>query len=116
MLNKLIDWSLEHRLLVILATVIFVGSSLYAVGEINIDAFPDTTPVQVQINAPAPGLAPGGVERQPPSPVEQPLGGLAHLKEVRWVTRFGLAKIAVSFEDGRDIFFARQQVSERLTN
>jgi cobalt-zinc-cadmium resistance protein CzcA len=116
MLNQIIEWSLEHRFLIILATIIFVGGSLYVVGAINIDAFPDTTPVQVQINAPAPGLAPEEVERQLTFPVEQALGGLARLQEVRSVTRFGLAQVVVSFEDGTDIYFARQQVGERLAN
>ncbi|HLJ96789.1 MAG TPA: CusA/CzcA family heavy metal efflux RND transporter [Gemmataceae bacterium] len=116
MLNQLIDWSLGHRLLILLATAIFIGGSLSVVGAINIDAFPDTTPVQVQINAPAPGLAPEEVERQLTFPVEQSLGGLAHLQEVRSITRFGLAQVVVSFEDGTDIYFARQQVSERLAN
>jgi cobalt-zinc-cadmium resistance protein CzcA len=116
MLNKIIEWSLEHRFLVLLATLIFVGGSLYVVDAINIDAFPDTTPVQVQINAPAPGLAPEEVERQLTFPVEQALGGLARLEEVRSVTRFGLAQVVVSFEDGTDVYFARQQVNERLAN
>src|SRR2546423_1761312 len=116
MLNQIIEWSLEHRFLIILATIIFTGGSLYAVGAINIDAFPDTTPVQVQINAPAPGLAPEEVERQLTFPVEQSLGGLPRVQEVRSVTRFGLAQVVVSFDDGTDIYFARQQIGERLAN
>jgi cobalt-zinc-cadmium resistance protein CzcA len=116
MLNNIIEWSLEHRFLIILATIIFAGGSLYAVGSINIDAFPDTTPVQVQINAPAPGLAPEEVERQFTFPVEQALGGLPRLEEVRSVTRFALAQVVVSFAEGTDIYFARQQVGERLAN
>jgi cobalt-zinc-cadmium resistance protein CzcA len=116
MLNKIIEWSLEHRFLVILATIIFTGGSLFAVGAINIDAFPDTTPVQVQINASAPGLAPEEVERQLTFPVEQSLGGLPRVQEVRSVTRFGLAQVVVSFEDGTNIYFARQQIGERLAH
>src|SRR5438874_11578094 len=114
MLNKLIEWSLEHRFLIILATIIFIGGSIYAVGAINIDAFPDTTPVQVQINAVAPGLAPEEVERQLTFPVEQSLGGLPHVEQVRSITRFGLAQVVVTFEDGTDLYFARQQVGEHL--
>src|SRR5438094_7252949 len=89
MLNHVIDWSLQHRFLVLLATLIFVVGSGFAVTGINIDAFPDTTPVQVQINAPAPGLAPEEVERQLTFPVEQSLGGLPRVEQVRSVTRFG---------------------------
>jgi cobalt-zinc-cadmium resistance protein CzcA len=114
MLNAIIDWSLHHRLLILLAAALFIGVSLYVVGEINVDAFPDPTPVQVQINAPAPGLAPEEVERQMTFPIEQALGGMPRLEEVRSITRYGLAQVVVTFQEGTDIYFARQQVTERL--
>jgi cobalt-zinc-cadmium resistance protein CzcA len=116
MLNKIIDWCLQHRFLVILATAIFMALSFSVVGRINIDAFPDPTPVQVQINAVGPGLAPEEVERQLTFPVEQALGGLPRVDQLRSVTRYGLAQIVVGFEDGTDIYFGRQQVAERLAN
>jgi cobalt-zinc-cadmium resistance protein CzcA len=116
MLNGIIDWSLHHRFLVLMATVIFVALGVTVIGSINVDAFPDTTPIQVQINAVAPGLAPEEVERQLTFPVEQALGGLPHVDQLRSTTRFGLGQIVVNFEDGTDIYFARQQVSERLGN
>src|SRR5207302_11168025 len=116
MLNGIIDWSLRHRLLVIMSTVIFVFASIQVVGAINVDAFPDTTPVQVQINAVAPGLAPEEVERQLTFPIEQSLAGLPRLEQLRSITRFGLGQVVVNFLDGTDIYFARQQVSERLGN
>src|SRR5437763_12890399 len=102
--------------MIIRATCSLVVGSLPAVGANNIDAFPATTPVQVQINAPAPGLAPEEVERQLTFPVEQSLGGLPRVQEVRSVTRFGLVQVVVSFDDGTDIYFARQQIGERLAN
>jgi cobalt-zinc-cadmium resistance protein CzcA len=116
MLNGIIDWSLRHRFLVLMATLLFVCGGVYATSSVNVDAFPDTTPVQVQINAYAPGLAPEEVERQLTFPVEQALGGLARLQQMRSITRFGLGQVVVNFQDGTDIYFARQQISERLGN
>src|SRR5713226_2730452 len=116
MLNWIIDWSLHHRVLILLAMLIFVFGSVNVIGAINVDAFPDTTPIQVQINAVAPGLAPEEVERQLTFRVEPALGGLPRVEQLRSVTRFGLGQIVVNFEDGTDIYFARQQISERLGN
>src|SRR3954449_7098119 len=114
MLNALIDWSLHNRLLVILAAVALAGLGLYSLPALPIDAFPDTTPVQVQINTTAPELAPEEVERQFTFPVEQALGGLKGLEEVRSISKFGLSQVVAIFEDGTDIYFARQQINERL--
>src|SRR5437763_16916133 len=102
--------------MIIRATCSLVVGSLPAVGANNIDAFPATTPVQVQINAPAPGLAPEEVERQLTFPVEQSLGGLPRVEQVRSVTRFGFAQVVVSFVDGTDIYFALLHVGERLAS
>ncbi|HLN29642.1 MAG TPA: CusA/CzcA family heavy metal efflux RND transporter [Gemmataceae bacterium] len=114
MLNWIIDWSLRFRLIVALATIVFVGFGVGIIHSINVDAFPDTTPVQVQINAVAPGLAPEEVERQLTFPVEQTLAGLPRVEQMRSTTRFGLGQVVVNFQDGTDIYFARQLVSERL--
>ncbi len=114
MLNGIIEWSLSHRLLIVLGTLVFAVGALAFVKDLNVDAFPDTTPVQVQINSYAPGLAPEEVERQLTFPVEQSLGGLPRLEEVRSISRFGLSQVVVNFQDGTDTYFARQQVSERL--
>ena len=113
MLNWIIDWSLRFRLIVALATIVFVGFGVGIIHSINVDAFPDTTPVQVQINAVAPGLAPEEVERQLTFPVEQTLAGLPRVEQMRSTTRFGLGQVVVNFQDGTDIYFA-QLVSERL--
>src|SRR5437763_13208182 len=114
MLNALIDWSLRNRLLVLAATGALAGLGLLSLPSLPIDAFPDTTPVQVQINTTAPGLGPEEIERQITMPVEQSLGGLPRLEELRSLSRFGLSQVVVTFADGTDIYFARQQVSERL--
>jgi cobalt-zinc-cadmium resistance protein CzcA len=116
MLNGIINWSLHHRFLVLLVTVVFIALGVTTIGSINVDAFPDTTPIQVQINAVAPGLAPEEVERQLTFRVEQALGSLPRVEQLRSTTRFGLGQIVVNFEDGTDIYFARQQISERLAN
>jgi cobalt-zinc-cadmium resistance protein CzcA len=114
MLTKVIEWSLAHRLLVILSALALVLSGTLAFRQLDIDAFPDTTPVQVQINTVAPALSPVEIERQATFPVEQAISGLPGLSEVRSLSRFGFSQVTVIFEDGTDIWLARQVVSERL--
>src|ERR1051326_2719737 len=116
MLNAIIDWSLHHRLLVVMAVALFIFSGVLIIGAINVDAFPDTTPVQVQVNAVASGLAPEEVERQLVFPVEQVLAGLPRLDHMRSTSKHGLGQVVLNFQDGTDIYFARQQISERLAN
>src|SRR6185295_11138733 len=84
--------------------------------RLEIDAFPDTTPVQVQINTVAPALSPEEVEKQITFPVEQSISGLSHLSEVRSFSKFGMSQVVAFFEDGTDIHFARQQILERLNS
>jgi len=114
MLNRIIELSLRHRLIVILLSIGVVVAGVIAFRRLPLDAFPDTTPVQVQINTIAPALSPVEIERQITAPIEQTLGGLPRLAEVRSLTRFGLSQVTVLFEDGTDIYLARQVVSERL--
>ncbi|HTI51934.1 MAG TPA: efflux RND transporter permease subunit, partial [Planctomycetaceae bacterium] len=115
MLPRIIAWSLDHRLLVLAgALMIAVIGSLSLLG-LNVDAFPDTTPVQVQINTAAPSMVPEEIERLITFPVELSLGGMPGLHEVRSISQFGLSQVVVTFEDGIDIYFARQQINERLT-
>ncbi len=114
MLNPIIDWSLRNRLLVMIATTAVIVAGVVAFRRLPIDAFPDTTPVQVQINTVAPALSPLEIERQATAPVEQAISGLPKLAEVRSISRFGLSQVTVVFEEGTDIYLARQVVSERL--
>ncbi len=114
MLSALIDWSLRHRFVVILAWAGVVVAGLLALRRLPIDAFPDTTPVQVQINTVAPALSPLEIERRATALIEQAISGLPGLHEVRSLSRFGLSQITVTFEDGTDIWLARQVVGERL--
>src|SRR5882757_2703770 len=92
----------------------FAGWGVLSLSQLDIDAFPDTTPVQVQINTTAPALGPEEVEQRITFPIEQSLGGLPGLSSVRSVSKFGLSQVVVTFTDGTDIYFARQVVNERL--
>jgi cobalt-zinc-cadmium resistance protein CzcA len=114
MLNAIISWSLHNRFAVIVGALCFVFLASVSLPLLNIDAFPDTTPVQVQINTMAPGLGPEEVERQITFSVEQAIGGIPGLQQVRSVSKFGLSQVVVTFADGTDIYFARQLITERL--
>jgi cobalt-zinc-cadmium resistance protein CzcA len=114
MLNAIIDWSLRHRFLVITLTLLLAITGAYSAAHLPIDAFPDTTPVQVQINTIAPALTPLEIEQQITFPVEQAISGLKGLTEVRSLSKFGLSQVNVIFDDGIDIYFARQLITERL--
>ena len=115
MLNWVIDLSLRHRLWVIMLTLASAVIGVMSIGHLDIDAFPDTTPVMVQINTIAPSLGPEEVERQITFPIEQALGGMRGLEALRSVSKFGLSQLTVVFKDGTDIYFARQLINERLT-
>src|SRR6188474_2826062 len=104
MLSRIIELSLRHRLAVVLAWSGIALAGVAAFRRLPIDAFPDTTPVQVQINTVAPALSPLEIERQATALVEQAIGGLPGLAEVRSLSRFGLSQVTVTFEDGTDIW------------
>lgn len=114
MLNKLVELSLQYKILVLIifAVVGFLGWR--AVTIIPIDAFPDVTPVQVNIYTESPGLAAEDVEQLLTFPVESAMAGLPDVQEIRSVSLFGLSYVAVYFEDSVDIYFARRLVMERL--
>ncbi|MCK9419158.1 MAG: CusA/CzcA family heavy metal efflux RND transporter [Nitrospirae bacterium] len=114
MLNKIIHWSLNHRLVVIVAWSVVAVLGILAVLRLPLDAFPDTTPIQVQVNTVAPALSPLEIERQVSAPLEQAISGLPKLKEVRSTSRFGMSQVTVIFEDGTDIYLSRQVVMERV--
>ncbi len=115
MLAWVIDVSLKYRVLVILAMVGLAAWGGVSMRYLDVDAFPDTTPVQVQINTVAPALGPEEIEQQITFPLEQVLSGLPKLEMVRSVSKFGLSQVVVTFEDGVDIYFARQLINERLS-
>jgi cobalt-zinc-cadmium resistance protein CzcA len=114
MLARILTWSLQHRLLVVLAWCGLIVVGVLAFKRLPLDAFPDTTPVQVQVNTTAPALSPLEIERRGTTLIEQTLSGLPGLHEVRSLSRFGLSQVTLTFEDGTDIWLARQVVSEKL--
>ena len=114
MLNWVIDFSLRHRFLVIAVVLALAAVGVFSLGHLDIDAFPDTTPVQIQVNTVAPSLSPEEIERQITFPVEQAISGLPGLDKVRSISKFGLSQVVVTFHDDTEIYFARQLVNERL--
>ncbi|MFM8931986.1 MAG: efflux RND transporter permease subunit, partial [Gemmataceae bacterium] len=114
MQTRLILWALENRFLVLLATGLLVLGGVYAMLGLPVDAVPDVTNVQVQVMTTAPALAPEETEQFITFPVESAMSGIPRVEEIRSVSQFGLSVVTVVFEEGTDIFWARQQVMERL--
>ncbi|MEY2982279.1 MAG: hypothetical protein RL562_2506, partial [Planctomycetota bacterium] len=114
MFDAIVSWSLRNRLIVLLLAAGFVGLGFWSLARLPIDAFPDTTPVQVQINTVAPALDPIEIEQQITFPVEQAIGGLPALEDVRSTSKFGLSQVVAVFAEGTDTYFARQLINERL--
>ncbi|NUP11849.1 MAG: efflux RND transporter permease subunit [Polyangiaceae bacterium] len=114
MLESILAWSIRRRAVVLLLALGLVVVGVLSFRALPIDAFPDTTPVQVQINTAAPALGPLEIERQISAPIEQAISGLPGLVEVRSVSRFGFSQVTVIFDEETDIYLGRQVVSERL--
>ena len=114
MLERIIRASIAHRWLVLLLVLGLSGLGIWNYSRLPIDAVPDITNVQVQINTEAPGYSPLEAEQRVTFPLETALAGLAKLEYTRSISRYGLSQVTVVFEDGTDIYFARQQVAERL--
>ena len=114
MLERIVELSIRQRFAVLAAVFIFAAVGIYSFGRLKIDAVPDITNVQVQINTSAPGFSPLEAEQRITYPVETAIAGLPGLSYTRSVSRYGLSQVTVVFEDGTDIYFARQLVNERL--
>ncbi|HNP35421.1 MAG TPA: CusA/CzcA family heavy metal efflux RND transporter [Woeseiaceae bacterium] len=114
MLNKLIDLGVENRLLVVLALLATIVAGALILPKLNLDAFPDVTNVQVQVNTEARGLAAEEVEQLITFPIEAVMYALPDVQEVRSISKTGLSVITVVFNEGTDIYFARALVFERL--
>jgi cobalt-zinc-cadmium resistance protein CzcA len=114
MLSALIRFSLTQRLLILVLTTVLVGAGIVAFRGLAIDAFPDVSTTQVKIILKAPGMTPEEVESRLAVPVEQELLGIPRQRLLRSTSKYALTDITLDFEDGTDIYWARQQVGERL--
>jgi heavy metal efflux system protein len=114
MFERLIRFAIEHRWLVLLAVFGMACYGVFSYQKLPIDAVPDITNVQVQINTAAPGYSPLETEQRISYPIETVMSGLPNLEQTRSLSRYGLSQITVIFKDGTDIYFARQLVNERI--
>lgn len=114
MLNHIIDWSLNNRFIVMLLSFVILGMGGFAALTIPLDAVPDLTNVQVQILTNSPALGPVEVEQFITFPVENAMSGIPRIEEIRSISRFGLSAVTVAFEEGTDIYWARNLINERL--
>lgn len=114
MFERIIRFAIEQRWLVILAAAAMAILGVFSYQRLSIDAVPDITNVQVQINTQAPGYSPLETEQRITYPIETVMAGLPHLEQTRSLSRYGLSQVTVIFKDGTDIYFARQLVNERI--
>ena len=113
-MHRFVELSLAHRLVVVLLAVLLVAAGWISFRQLPIDAFPDVTNIQVTVISQAATLSPLEIEQLVTYPIEQACAGLPHSTEVRSLSKFGLSMVTVVFEDGTDIYFARQLVLERI--
>jgi len=114
MIERILNFSIAHRWLVLVVTLGAGVFGAYNYQRLPIDAVPDITNVQVQVNSEAPGFSPLEAEQRITFPIETALAGLPRLEQTRSLSRYGLSQVTVVFEDGTDIYFARQLVNERV--
>jgi cobalt-zinc-cadmium resistance protein CzcA len=114
MIDKILELSLRHRAFVLLATLALVGVGLWSASRLPIDAVPDITGVQVQINTEVPALAAEESEKLVTQPIEIEMAGLPGIEEMRSLTKFGLSQVTLQFSDNTEVYRARQLVTERL--
>jgi len=114
MFERIIRFAIEHRWLVMLAVLGMAALGVFSYQKLPIDAVPDITNVQVQINTKAPGYSPLETEQRVTYPIETVMAGLPGLEQTRSLSRYGLSQVTVIFKDGTDIYFARQLVNERI--
>src|SRR6185295_7102023 len=114
MIDGLIRFSIERRWIILFLVLIASALGIWNYERLPIDAVPDITNVQVQVNTEAPGFSPLEVEQRVTFPIETALAGLPRLDHTRSLSRYGLSQVTVAFEDGTSIYFARQLIAERL--
>ncbi len=116
MLSRLVAFALSQRLLMLVLTLVLVGAGINAVLKLPIDAYPDISTTQVKVIMKAPGMTPEEVEERITAPIEQELLGIPRQTILRSKSKYAITDVTIDFEDGTDVYWARQQVSERLGN
>jgi cobalt-zinc-cadmium resistance protein CzcA len=116
MFARLVEWALIQRVLVLAATVLFAGAGVIALNGLPVDAYPDVSSTQVKIIMKAPGMTPEEVEARITTPIELEMLGIPGKRLVRSVSKYAIADITLDFEEGIDLYWARQQVTERLAS
>lgn len=116
MLSRLTEFSLRQRLLVLLAALGLAAAGIWAFAGLPIDAFPDVSPTQVKLILKAPGMTPEEVETRVIAPLEMELLGTPRITVLRSTAKYAIADITLDFEEGTDLYWARQQVAERYAS
>ncbi len=116
MISRIIEFSVNNRIFVFLATLLLMAFGFKSFQELSIDAVPDITNTQVQVNTQVKGLVPEEIERMVTFPIEYSMNGIPGVETVRSISRYGLSQVTVIFEEGTDIYRARQLTSEKLQN
>lgn len=116
MIDRIFEFALRQRVFVLMGTVALIAAGVWSALRLPIDAVPDITNIQVQINTVTPSLSPEEIERQVTFPIETEMAGLQGVHEIRSLSKFGLSQVTMVFEEGTDIYRARQLVSERLNH
>jgi cobalt-zinc-cadmium resistance protein CzcA len=114
MLNRILEFAVKQRLFVVIATLALIAVGIWSVMRLPIDAVPDITNIQVQVNTSVPALAPEEIEKLVTFPIENEMAGIPGLTELRSLSKFGLSQVTLVFKEGTDIYRSRQLVSERL--
>ncbi len=114
MINWIVTQAMRQRAMVVLATLILIGTGIWSALNLSVDAVPDITHVQVQVNTAVPALAPEEIEKLVTFPIETEMAGLPGMTDLRSLSKYGLSQVTMVFEDGSDIYLLRQLVAERL--
>jgi len=114
MINNILSLSIERRGLMLSMIFLIIGLGIWSFQKLPIDAVPDITNVQVQINTRAPGYSPLESEQRITYPIERAIAGLPDLDYTRSISRYGLSQVTVIFEEGTDLYFARNLINNRL--
>ena len=112
--DRIIQFSINNAIWVMMFVIAWIGVGIYSYQKLSIDAVPDITNVQVQINSQANGFTAPEVEQRITYPIENAMSGIPNLEQTRSISRYGLSQVTIIFKDGTDIYWARQLINQRL--